>query len=183
MISDDGRIAAGFAQKGNVDRWPAVWRPDGAGILLPLYPGGLEDAPGEVLSISEDGKMVAGIWNFDGFFWTKQTGSVKIGKLPNGLPSDRTYPNAIAAGGKLIFGGSGDPFSSVPTAFVWTAVEGMKALQPVASAHGIVIPAGYVLTDVLAASADGTVLLGVAYDPSFQQVSFVLRLPVSAYGL
>ena len=136
-----------------------------------------------MLSISPDGRIVAGIWNFDGFYWTKKSGTVKISKLPNGLPSSRTYPNAIAAGGKVIFGGSGDPFSSVPTAFVWTAAEGMKALQPIISAHGIVIPAGYTLTDVLASSADGTGLLWLAYDPSFRQVSFVLRLPVSAYGL
>jgi hypothetical protein len=183
VVSDDGRIAAGWAAKTPVDRWPALWRPDGSGMLLPLIPRGTEDAPGEVLSIGTDGGMVAGTWNNDAFYWTKATGTVNIGKLPNALPTDRTFANAIAADGKLIFGGCGDPFLSVPVAFVWTAAEGMKPLQNVATAHGIVIPSGYLLTNVMAASTDGSMLLGVAYDPSFNQVSFVMRLPVSAYGL
>lgn len=35
----------------------------------------------------------------------------------------------------------------------------------------------------MAASVDGSILLGTAVDASFQQQSFVLKLPVSAYGL
>ncbi|MFN8580832.1 MAG: hypothetical protein U0163_07650 [Gemmatimonadaceae bacterium] len=183
VVSDDGRVAAGWAAKTPVDRWPAIWRADGTGMLLPLIPRGTEDAPGEILSISTDGRTVAGTWNNDAFYWTQGTGTVNIGKLPNALPTDATFANAIAADGKVIFGGCGDPFLSVPAAFVWTAAEGMKPLQNVAAAHGIVIPAGYLLTSVLAASTDGSIVLGVAYDPSFNQVSFVMRLPVSAYGL
>ncbi|MFN8573952.1 MAG: hypothetical protein U0132_17980 [Gemmatimonadaceae bacterium] len=183
VVSDDGRVAAGWAAKTPVDRWPAVWRADGHGMLLPILPGATEDAPGEVLSISADGRMVAGTWNSDAFYWTTSTGTVNIGKLRTALPTDPTFANAIAADGKLIFGGCGDPIFGVPVAFVWTAAEGMRSLQNVAASHGIVIPAGYVLTSVMAASADGSILLGVAYDPSFNQVSFVMRLPTRAYGV
>jgi uncharacterized membrane protein len=182
VISDDGTIAAGFAEKDPVDRWPAVWHADGTGFLLD--PGVIftPDSPGEVLSISADGKVLAGIWNLSGFFWTLGTGVVNIGRLPTALPSDPTFPNAIAAQGRLIFGACGDPFSGLPVAFVWTAADGMRSLQDLIAAE-VTIPQGYFLTNVLATSTDGSVVLGQALDPLGATVSFVLRLPVAVYGL
>ena len=180
VISDDGTIAAGWAQTSTVDRWPAIWLADGSGFMLS---GLSEDAPAEVLSITGDGRVVAGTWGLDAFYWTEATGMVDIGQLPGADPIfDFTFPNAIAAHGKLIFGGSGSPFFTTPRAFVWTAA-GMRPLDEVAAAHGVTIPEGYLLTNVLAASADGSVVLGTAYDPNFFTVTFVLRLPVTAYGL
>ncbi|MFT3771829.1 MAG: hypothetical protein QM820_41000 [Minicystis sp.] len=181
MVSDDGRVAAGFAQQGGLDRTPAVWNADGTGFLLDPAE---QNTPAEVLSISADGAMVAGVFGLeDGFLWTKEAGMVKLGPLPGGEAGQPVYPNAIAAGTKLVFGGVGDPFMTVPTAFVWTSSQGMRALSDLAAAQGVAIPAGYQLTVVLAASADGTVLLGVAYDEKGRQKTFVLRLPASAYGL
>ena len=182
-MSDDGTTAGGFAQTAIVDRWPAIWLENGSGSLLD--PGGTftGDSPGEVLSISADGKVVAGIWNLDGFFWSKGTGVVDIGRLATALPSDPSYPNAIAAGGQLIFGACGDPFLSLPAAFVWTAGDGMRSLQDLAVAAGVTIPDGFLFANVLAASTDGSVVLGQAFNDTGAQVSFVLRLPVSAYGL
>jgi uncharacterized membrane protein len=180
VVSDDGSMMAGWAQTSLVDRWPAVWRPDGTGFLLP---GTALDVPGEVLSISDDGKMVAGTWGFEAFYWTEGTGVVNIGQLTGADPSDNQYPNAIAADGKLIFGGSGSPFFSVPRAWVWTQADGMRPLQDLIAENGVEIAEGYLLTNVIAAANDGSVVLGVAYDPNGLQVSFVLRLPISAYGL
>ncbi|NUP13372.1 MAG: hypothetical protein HOW73_45620 [Polyangiaceae bacterium] len=178
VISDDGKVAAGFAQNGPVDRSPAVWQSDGSGFLLD--PDN-QDAPGEVLSISRDGRLVAGIWAEAGFTWSEADGVVYLGTLPTALPSDPVYPNAIAADGKLIFGGVGNPFFTLPTAFVWTPEAGMKSLAEIAAANGIEIPEGVVLANVLAASDDGSVLLGATLDAQNVQKSFVLTLPVSAY--
>jgi hypothetical protein len=181
VISDDGSTTAGWAQTSLVDRSPAIWKADGTGFLLT---GFTPDAPGEVLSISADGKMVAGTWADSAFYWTSSTGVVNMGKLPNdGSFVGGTYANAIAAGGKLIFGTDGSPFFTLPRAFAWSASGGMQQLDSLAVAHGITIPDGYFLTHVQAASADGSVVLGVAYDANFNQVTFVLTLPVSAYGL
>ena len=183
VVSDDGTVAAGFAESIPVDRWPAIWRADGTGFLLPggVFPA---DAPGEVLSISEDGTSVAGIWNLEGFYWTQQGGVVKMNQPSDPLACDKTFPNAMADTGKLIFGGCGDWFSiNLPAAFVWTAADGVQSLQDVAAANGIDIPHGYLLTNVLAASADGTVVLGTAIDDQFNLLTFVLRLPVTAYGV
>lgn len=58
VISDDGSVIAGFAQNGPVDRSPAIWLADGSGFMLDPTN---QDAPGEVLSISTDGSVAAGI--------------------------------------------------------------------------------------------------------------------------
>jgi hypothetical protein len=178
VISDDGSVIAGFAQTELVDRWPAIWRSNGTALLLP---GDVPDAPGEVLAISADGSMVAGIWNLSGFLWTEAHGVVSLGMLPTGLGGDSTYPNAIAANGALIFGGSGG--FGATSAFVWTDAAGMRSLEEIVLANGITLPHGYALQNVLAASNDGSVVLGSAITASGTPMSFVLRLPVSAYGL
>lgn len=178
VISDDGSVIAGFAQTDTVDRWPAVWRADGTGMLLP---GSAPDAPGEVLSISADGSVLAGVWNQEGFVWTQAGGVVSMGLLPGGLGGDATYPNAIAAQGALVFGGSGG--FGATTAFVWTAAMGMRPLQELLVAAGVSIPDGYALTNVLAASTDGTVILGSALTTGGSSISFVARVPIDAFGL
>ena len=88
-----------------------------------------------------------------------------------------TYPNAIAANGQLVFGGSGNQ------AFVWTAGAGTRRLQDIATAAGIEIPQGVVLRMVKAASTDGTIVIGQAINATQRAYSFVLKLPASAYGL
>lgn len=180
VISDDGTIAAGFAQDGVVDRRPAIWRADGSGFMLnPTVP----DAPGEVLSISADGHMVAGIWNQDAFYWTEATNVVNIGHLPSAAPGTPTFANAIAADGALIFGANGDGFSGGQSAMVWTAATGIRSLDQLLRDRHFIIPEGFTLTNVLATSTDGTVVIGTAQDDRFNQKTFVLKAPVSLYGL
>jgi hypothetical protein len=178
VISDDGLVVAGFAQTEMTDRWPAVWMADGSGILLPGTPA---DAPGEVLSISADGSVVAGTQNYEGFTWSEADGYVVIGRLPTSFGADTAYPNAIARNGELIFGGCGG--FGFTEAFVWTEAEGMRPLSAILEAADIALPSGYTLQNIIAASADGTVLLGSSATATGTPGSFVLRLPVSAYGL
>ena len=100
-----------------------------------------------------------------------------IESLPSDDPFANTYPQAIAANGQLIFGGSGGQ------AFVWTAGSGTRKLQDIATAAGIEIPQGVVLLTVKAASADGTIVIGQAINAQLRAYAFVLKLPASAYGL
>jgi uncharacterized membrane protein len=178
VISDDGTVVAGFAQTELVDRAAAVWNADGTGSFLEP-PGG--DTPSEVLSISADGKTLAGIRGFDGFVWTRGTGLVIMSRLDIALPTDKMFPNAIAGDGELVFGGLGDAFFGIPIAFVWTAQDGMTALADVAAASGITLPEGTLLNNVLAASTDGTVTIGTAMDAAGNPRTFVLRLPADAF--
>lgn len=178
VVSANGLVAAGFAQTDFADRRPAVWQADGSGSFLAS--GLTDDAPGEVQAINSDGSMMAGVWNLEAFYWTAATGTVFIGKLGDSF-DESSDANAIAAGGQLIFGGSGS--FGAKTAFVWTAAAGMRSLQDIAKAAGIEIPQGVVLNVVKAASADGTIVIGQATDHQYKSYSFVLKLPVSAYGL
>lgn len=179
-VSRDGQLAGGFAQTAMVDRWPAIWHADGSGALLT---GPSEDTPGEVMAISPDGTTVAGYWGFEGFYWSQATGTVMLGQLPGGDPSDPVIINAIAADNKMMLGISGNAFFSIPSAIVWTPGAGIRRLADVITAAGLTIPEGYNLGNVLAASADGTVIAGTATDDSFHSFAFVLHLPASAYGL
>lgn len=173
VVSGNGLVAAGFAQTALVDRWPAVWQANGTGSLLAS--GVTEDTPGEILSINHDGSVMAGTWGNQGFVWDNGTVAF-MESLPPIDPFAGTYPNAIAAGNQLVFGGSGG------SAFVWTAAGGMRNLQEIAVENGIDVQ-GVTLVTVKAASADGTIVVGQAVNASFRSMSFVLKLPASAYGL
>ncbi|MBK8002745.1 MAG: hypothetical protein IPK12_02105 [Gemmatimonadetes bacterium] len=181
VIADDGSRVAGFAQTDQVDRWPAYWDADGSGTLLTGKPA---DQPGEVLAISADGRVLAGTWGGEAYYWSEAGGFVNLGLLPGGDPFfDPTYANAVSADGQLIFGTAGNAFFSVPRAWVWTAAGGLRDLTDVLTAAGLTLPAGTSLTGVVAASNDGTRVLGTATDAQFRTITFVLTLPQSAYGL
>jgi hypothetical protein len=174
VVSGNGLVAAGWAQTELVDRSPAVWQADGSGQLL--VSGVSADTPGEILGINFDGSIMTGTWGGQGFIWTAGTVNF-IESLPSNDPFAQTTPQAIAANGQLIFGGSGGQ------AFVWTAGAGTQRLQDIATAAGVVIPQGVVLNTVKAASADGTIIVGQAFNAELRSYSFVLKLPASAFGL
>jgi hypothetical protein len=59
----------------------------------------------------------------------------------------------------------------------------MRPLAPILGEAGLTIPLNYILTGIVAASNDGTRVLGTAMDGQGLTVTFVLTLPLSAYGL
>lgn len=180
VVSDDGKVIGGFAQLGNIDRSPALWSPDGTGHLLTPDD---HDNPGEILALSDDGEVVAGVRGNNAFTWTALGGFVDLGKPENGLPTDQTIANVVAGHGRLVFGTSGDPFFGLMQAFVWTADGGARVLQDLVAAAGVAIPEGVLLVNVLGASSDGSILLGTAMDSLGATSTFVLTLATSAYGI
>ncbi len=177
VVSDDGLVAAGFVQNGAVDRSPAMWSQDGSGTML----DDSMDIPGEVLSISADGAVLAGLRGTEGFVWTAGDGFTDLVRFEGPLPSDPVFPNAIARSGTTIYGGVGDAFFGIPTAFTWSAARGMHPVAELAEAGGVELPAGLILNSVLGASVDGTVLIGTATYADFALKTFVLRVPASVY--
>jgi uncharacterized membrane protein len=177
VVSDDGKVAAGFAENLMLDRSPAIWKADGTGQLIDATD---QTAPGEVLSISADGSRVAGIWANDGFTWTSAGGRVAIPRLDASLPGDAVFPNAMSADGRFVFGGIGDAFFTIPLAFVWSDATGTRDLTTLARTAGLAIPADAVLDSVLGASADGTVLIGTAMMGDGTPKTYLLRLPATA---
>ena len=174
VVSGNGLVAAGWAQTDLVDRWPAVWQADGTGSLLAS--GVSSDTPGEILGINTDGSILVGTWGGQGFIATAGTVNF-IESLPSNDPFANTYPQAIVANGQLVFGGSG------AQAFVWTAGASTRRLQDIATAAGVKIPQGVTLLTVKAASEDGTIVIGQAINAQARTYAYVLKLPVSAYGL
>jgi hypothetical protein len=182
-IADNGSLIGGWAETPLVGRYPAIWYPSGAGVLLPSGTF-TDDSPGEVLAVSADGSVVAGDWGWDGFYWSAADGVVNLGARPaDALPDDRVVAKAVSAGGKLIFGTMGDPFFSTPQPFVWTKDKGIRTIAGILADNHIAVPAGISLTNLVAASADGSVLLGFGYDDAFQLQTWILHLPVAAYGI
>lgn len=174
VVSGDGRVAAGFAENGGLDRTPARWTEDGTGELLAPDD---RDAPGEVLSISYDGAALGVLRGYDGYRWTESGGLEPLGRLKSALPTDPVYPNAVSADGAHVYGGVGSEYFTVPTAFVWSAAAGMRSVQEVVSAAGVEVGEGYWLTSVMAVSDDETVVLGRGYDPEYAVKTFVLHVP------
>jgi hypothetical protein len=161
----------------------------------------------KLLAVSADGTMVAGYWNAandgggqtnNGFYWSTSDQTLHLIPAPSGaLPNDGVWIYAIADQNKLLLGKMGGlqwpsnnfpPTDSQPQAAYWTASGGVKLLQDAVSKQSISLPHGLLFWAVTSASDDGTVLLGQVIDNnavSLQGVfyDFVLRLPVSAYGL
>ena len=176
-VSGNGLIAAGsvateapFA----LDRKPTFWNASGTAAFVPQGEF-TDDSPGEVLALNYDGTMMAGVWNNQGWYWTAATGTVNLGQLDGFAEFPKTMGLAIAANDKMIFG------TSLDQAFVWTKSTGMRRLQDIVTAAGLVIPEGLTLVTATAASADGTVVIGQAVNDRYQYSSFVLTLPIAKY--
>jgi hypothetical protein len=185
VISDNGLVAGGFASHvadigGTlywIDRWPALWQANGTGTMLPSNAAFSDDCPGEVLAISADGSTVAGVWCQMPFLWNATLGVVNL------APGGFGWGQAVALNGQLVFGTSAPSSFDQPTPFVWTKAAGVKSLLDIAAAHGITIPPNYSWGAVVAASADGTVVVGTVYDETYKLYTYVMKLPVSVYGL
>ncbi len=178
FVSGDGLVTGGFAAYGALDRSPARWTADGAGELLAPDD---HDQTGEVLSIDYDGSTLGVLRGNDGYVWSEAGGFVSLGRLDTAMPTDPVYPNALSRDGSAAFGGVGSEYFTVATAFVWTEADGMRSLQDVATAAGVVVDDGYWLATVLAVSDDGTVVLGRAYTPDFAVETFVMHIPAGAW--
>jgi hypothetical protein len=177
VVSDDGSTVAGFAMTAIVDRAPAIWRADGTGELLSRV---ADDSPGEVLSINADGSVLAGLDGLDGVVWSGGTRTT-IPRFDTKLPSDQVFPNAMNGAGTIVFGGQGSAFFGTPDAFIWSEASGLRKIADLAIAEGLEIPASIVLMNVMAASTDGTVLIGTAVNvDTYATTVFTLRLPASA---
>ena len=182
VVSADGRVAAGFAQNGAVDRSPALWNEDGTGFLLDPTD---ETNPGEVKAINADGTLVAGDWSGKGFTWTAGDGVVRFAAASE---ADSLLVNAMTADGARLFGTvqtfDPDLLQMTYRAYVWSPHDGVRLLDEVATASGLALPEGSTLINVLSVSSDGRVILGTLTLPNPDpmgwplQKSVVLRLPL-----
>ena len=76
-----------------------------------------------------------------------------------------SFADAVSADGNIVVGTTGIQPDQMD-AFVWTPSTGMVFLADYAAAHGVTIPAGFLLYGATAISADGKVIGGTGVDPT-----------------
>lgn len=189
VISDNGLVAGGFASAladvGGytyfVDRRPALWTSTGAGSFIPSGGVFTDDSPGEVLAIAANGSLVTGVWNQMPFVWSSTLGTINLAS--GTYEGFFGYGQATALDGQVVYGTLTEGFFGLPFPFFWTQAGGVVSLLDIAAANGITLPADYYWEAVVAASADGTLIVGTAYDASFNLNTYLLKVPASIYGL
>ena len=122
---------------------------------------GLGDLPGGTFSssakgISADGKVIVGYGTTslgeEAFRWTKETGMVSLGNLPDNS-FKKSWANKVSADGNVIVG-YGDPVGqgwNTYKGFVWTSSEGMREIGTLDTSSRSM---------AFCVSADGTVIAG-----------------------
>ncbi|MEZ4413687.1 MAG: hypothetical protein R2910_11935 [Gemmatimonadales bacterium] len=189
VVSDDGTMVGGFASAyANVggatywiDRRPAIWTASGVGSLVPSNGVFTDDSPGEVLAISGNGAVVTGVWAQMPFIWSATLGTINVAS--GAYEGYVGYGQATALNGQVVYGTLTEGFFGLPFPFFWTQAGGVVSLLDVAAANGITLPENYYWEAVVAASADGTIIVGAAYDETFTLNTYVLKVPASIYGL
>jgi hypothetical protein len=78
-----------------------------------------------------------------------------------------------AADGDVAFGACGFQ------AFVWTEAAGMRSVQELRTAGGFAAPDGVTITNVVAASSDGGVVLASAVNVANEFRSVIIRVPAT----
>lgn len=170
-ISNDGTTIVGFDESPTYGyRRPALW--NGA-VSGPQHFAG-EETVGEALAVSSDGSKVCGQANGTAFYYTQGGGLVDLGAFPD-EPWGSTAAGVADDG--TVVGWSGDPFFSLPKAFIWTAASGLQPLASYLTAMSVDVAGCYLYT-ATSISADGTAIAGTAIDASgFWFVPYVVHLP------
>ncbi|MBN1854001.1 MAG: hypothetical protein JW829_14820 [Pirellulales bacterium] len=148
-------------------------------VRMGFLPGGsqLSAATG----VSSNGSVIVGYsqtasGSIEAFRWTSTDGMIGLGSLPGSTGNSQTIANAISADGSLIVGTNISTMGE--EAFIWDEAHGMRRLQEVLTKEFALDLSGWNLTSATGISADGTVIVGAAYGPHFQQEAWrVVLLP------
>lgn len=197
-VSPDGVAAAGWDEDDVTGQWRAArWVGLTENLLGCLDPNDPINGPSEGYAVSSNGQFVAGesatglytpsYWpELHGFRWDAVNGLIDIGTSPVdifGWGTHHTFPTAISDDGRTIVGSSGvvafGPGASLPV-FIWREGSGLMELGAFLTAMGVPEGSTWIFEDITGMSADGRVLAGYGYNPSFQREAFRIELPAIA---
>jgi probable HAF family extracellular repeat protein len=155
-VSDNGVVvgyAFNAAEQASAFRWTAS--------------GGMQNLGGVgtvAYGVSADGSVVVGVSVVRAFRWTASNGMQDLGTLPGGT---RSEAYGVSANGAVVVGWSSyydyDSGRYYEYAFRWTASDGMQNL-------GTLLGGGRSVA--YGVSADGSVVVGTAYDGTWPQRAF-----------
>ena len=173
-ISFDGSTIVGFYEDPVQGfRRPVRWISGGTDLFLG------DSVPGEAIGVSSDGAQIVGqaadsTGNGRAFYYSSAGGLVNLGVL-SGNTTDQSVAIGVSDNG-IVIGASINTFNWMSRPFVWTAQTGMRPLQTALAHNGAIIPSGLTLTTVLAISSDGSTIVGLWEDASFNQGVWMARL-------
>ena len=170
-ISADGSTIVGFYEDPVQGfRRPVRW----VSGKMDLFLG---DVPGEAIGVSSQGRQIvgqaAGSGNGIAFYASETSGMKSLGVLGG---TDQSVAVGVSDTG-IVIGASISSYTWVSQPFIWTSQIGLRRLQATLVHFGAVIPEGLTLTNVLAISNDGTTIVGLWQDASFNQGPWIATLP------
>lgn len=178
-VSSDGHVVGGFYEHETAGyRRPARWT-DGGPVDLILGP----EAAGEVSGVSSDGTYVTGDWAppgdgySDAFLYSDAGGAIQIPPVWS-ISTHRSFGSAVSDAG-VVVGWSGEQSSGAVEAGIWFPGDArMRSMEDVLIAHGVAIPAGWLLVSAIGISPDGTAVVGQAFNSSTVEYgAFIIRMP------
>jgi uncharacterized membrane protein len=173
-ISADGSTIVGFYEDPVQGfRRPVRWISGTTDLFLG------DGMAGEAIAVSSDGSQIAGqaadsTGNGRAFYYTATGGLVSLGVL-SGNNTDQSVAVGVSDNG-IVIGASINTFSWTSQPFVWSSKMGLHRLQATLVRDGAIIPSGVTLTNVLAISADGSTIVGLWLDASFNQGPWIARV-------
>jgi autotransporter-associated beta strand protein/probable HAF family extracellular repeat protein len=183
-VNADGTVVVGISANGdnpNLTRITAFrWTQPTGMVSLGVLSGA--DTYTAANAVSGDGAVVVGASagvKSQAFRWTQATGMVGLGSLYAGGNS-QAY--GISADGSVIVGYSSDVNNSNGIATRWTAATGIQSIPAMLTAVGVNL-GGWELTTAYAASANGTVVAGVGFNPAGQDEAWIAQIPINAFAL
>ncbi len=160
-VSADGTVIVGWQDASDGFRQGAIWV-DGVQTLL-------VDASsipvGEAQAATPDGSVVVGgsTATSDAYRWIGGSAVESIGGLAGF--NWRSSATDVSDDGSVIVGWSG--FGGDRAAFIWIEGAGLQRLDDYLAAEGITGAEGWTLATATGVSADGRVIVGWGFDPSF----------------
>lgn len=172
-VNDDGSVIVGDGTIQGSQRRAFRWTESTGFVNLGVLPGqGGSDTSVNSFSLacSDDGDVIVGYSGSRAFRWTQESGMVDIGSLP-GTTITEAYD--VSADGRVIIGRSiGNPQLQGPQSFVWREGQAMRNLSDIIRER-LGRDFGNWYFTAQAISADGTTVVGSAYDGSSLTYPFV----------
>jgi probable HAF family extracellular repeat protein len=170
-ISDNGSTVVGTSNTTpNGIYKPFVWK-----VTSGIQPLPLTHESGSATAISGDGKIIVGYFNDaadnnipHACLWNSQ-GFVSLGHLDGN--STYSKANACNGNGSVVVGRS--THFGLSKAFIWTPEDGMLDLQDYLKTKGVTFAPGVELIEAKGISADGSKIVGTAYNTLGNSVSFI----------
>jgi uncharacterized membrane protein len=179
----DGSVIVGWDEHPSFgNRRPAVWV---NGVKTVFTPD--NDGPSELTAANADGTIVVGsdfnfpanhedaaIWRYVGGSWVVQN----LGSLPGTVVNGLGISSDVTADGSMVVGYNRLNFNFLTsTGTVWTAQTGLISATQFLTDNGVTLPAGFLITDFAAISADGSTIVGNGLDANFNSQAFLIHIP------